>query len=33
MIDKLRGLGVKEILGKPPTYEDLAAALHRCLQA
>jgi PAS domain S-box-containing protein len=31
MVEKLRGLGVKEILGKPPTYEELALALHRTL--
>jgi PAS domain S-box-containing protein len=31
MMEKLRGLGVKEILGKPPIPEELAAALNRCL--
>ncbi|HEY8995971.1 MAG TPA: PAS domain S-box protein [Lacunisphaera sp.] len=31
MSERLRGLGVKEILGKPPAAEELATALHRCL--
>ena len=31
-LEKLRGLGVREILGKPPTAGDMAAALHRCLR-
>ncbi|MDQ5978503.1 MAG: hypothetical protein QG602_1477 [Verrucomicrobiota bacterium] len=31
--EKLRGLGVREILNKPPTAEDLLGALHRCLRA
>jgi PAS domain S-box-containing protein len=31
MMEKLRGLGVKEILGKPPTAEELASAVNRCL--
>ena len=32
VLDRLRDLGVREILGKPPGLEELAAALHRCLQ-
>jgi hypothetical protein len=31
-IEQLRALGVREILGKPPTHADLAHALHRCLR-
>ena len=30
--EKLRQIGVREILGKPPTNEELGFALHRCLQ-
>ncbi|HEX2861493.1 MAG TPA: response regulator, partial [Lacunisphaera sp.] len=30
--EKLRAAGVREILGKPPSYEELAVALRRCLQ-
>ncbi len=29
--EKLRQIGVREILGKPPTTEELGFALHRCL--
>ncbi|MFZ5494877.1 MAG: PAS domain S-box protein [Verrucomicrobiota bacterium] len=29
---KLRELGVREIVAKPPTTEELAAALHRCMR-
>jgi CheY-like chemotaxis protein len=31
-LERLRRLGVREIVGKPPAYEELAAALHRCLR-
>ena len=30
--EKLRQIGVREILGKPPATEELGFALHRCLQ-
>lgn len=30
-LEQIRAIGVREILGKPPLTEDLAAALHRCL--
>ncbi len=31
-LEQLRQIGVREILNKPPSAEDLISALHRCLQ-
>jgi PAS domain S-box-containing protein len=31
-LEAVRALGVREILAKPPGYDELAAALHRCLR-
>jgi CheY-like chemotaxis protein len=30
--ESLRAIGIREVLGKPPSYDELAAALHRCLR-
>lgn len=31
--EQLKAAGVREILNKPPSYEELAVALHRCLRS